>query len=380
MSADFERKDVTLANWRAAPFSSWAFQNVSEIVPSAVIGSERIAEIPAKNFGALASLEIKGIGGEALPLPGFLAQTSTDSFVVMRGGEIAAEWHAPHCDPMKPHLIFSVTKSVTGLLAGILIAQGVIAETDLVVKHLPEAAGSGFADATLRHLLDMEVSLDFAEDYLATSGDYPRYRRSTLWNPADPAFPHEHLASVLCSLRCGSGPHGEIHKYMSPCTDMMGISLERAASRRLADLVSDLIWKPMGAHSDAMVTVDAIGTPRAAGGISATARDLARLGDLVRLGGKGAVPPDWIKDLWTGGSRQAWNIGDQADLFPKGSYRSYWYETGHGEICAIGIHGQWIWIDPAAETVIVKLSSQPLPTDDAIDAAIAAMLRAVSKA
>jgi CubicO group peptidase (beta-lactamase class C family) len=380
MSRSFTRRDVTLSNWRTAPFSSWAFQNVGEVVPSAIIRSGRIAEPPAKNLGPFGSLPVKGVSGEALLLPGFLTQTSTDSFIVMRGGEIAAEWHAPHCDPGKPHLIFSVSKSVTGLLAGILIRQGVITESDLVIKHVPEVASSGFADATLRHLLDMEVSLKFEENYLAVSGDYPRYRRATLWNPADPAFPQEDLKTVLCDLKRGPIPHGAVHAYLSPCPDLAGIMLERASGRRFADLVSELIWRPMGAHSDAMVTVDSVGTARAAGGISATARDLARLGDLVRLGGKNIVPPYWIADFWTGGSREAWKAGNQAGKFPNGSYRSYWYETGEGELCAIGIHGQWIWIDPASETVIIKLSSQPLPTDDTTDTAIIQILRAVSKA
>jgi CubicO group peptidase (beta-lactamase class C family) len=379
VSGAFSRSDVTLANWRTAPFSGWSFQHVSEIVPSAVIAGNGIKEAPAIDLGHLAGLPVKGVGGENLLLPGLLSQTYTDAFAVMRGGEITAEWHAPHCDPHKPHLIFSVSKSVTGLLAGILIAKGVIEETDLVAKVLPEASGSGFADATLRQLIDMEVSLDFEENYLAASGDYPRYRRAMLWNPADPRFPPEDLKSVLCSLKRGPVRHGTAHAYQSPCADLAGIVMERAHGRRFAEMVSEFIWKPMRAHSDAMLTVDTIGTPRAAGGISATARDLARLGEMVRLGGNGIVPAKWIASLWTGGSRETWKLGDQADRFPKGSYRSFWYETGEGELCASGIHGQRIWIDPATETVIVKLSSQPLPTDDATGAAIVKMLRAVSK-
>jgi CubicO group peptidase (beta-lactamase class C family) len=136
----------------------------------------------------------------------------------------------------------------------------------------------------------------------------------------------------------------------------------------------------MGAHSDAFVTVDRIGTSRVAGGISVTARDLARFGEMVRLRGDGVVSTRYVDDLWTGGNRQTWAIGDQADSFPKGSYRSFWYETGTGELAAIGIHGQWIWIDPATKTVIVRQSSQELPTYDALDSAIRTMLRTVAKA
>ena len=156
--------------------------------------------------------------------------------------------------------------------------------------------------------------------------------------------------------------------------------LERAAGGRLADLLSEHLWQPMGAGSNAMITVDRAGTARAAGGMSATARDLALTGELIRQKGQGLLPAAFVDDLWAGGSRDAWKNGDQASLFPGGSYRNYWYETGQGELAAIGIHGQWIWVDPATATVIVKLSSQTLPVDAALDQAIVSMLRTVSRA
>jgi CubicO group peptidase (beta-lactamase class C family) len=142
--------------------------------------------------------------------------------------------------------------------------------------------------------------------------------------------------------------------------------------------MSDLFWRPLGAFSDASITVDRIGTARTAGGISVTPRDLARVGELVRVGGADIVSQAWISELWIGGSRETWAAGNQAQLFPGGSYRNYWYETGKGELAAIGIHGQWIWIDPAAEMVAVKLSSQILPVDQPLDVAIIAMLRRIA--
>lgn len=114
--------------------------------------------------------------------------------------------------------------------------------------------------------------------------------------------------------------------------------------------------------------------------MSVTARDLALAGELVRRQGAGLIPANFIDDLWTGGSRDAWKNGDQTALFPDGSYRNYWYETGGGELAAIGIDGQWIWIDPRTQTVIVTLSSQALPVDPLLDQAIVRMLRKVSAA
>ncbi len=374
----FERRDVDLSNWRTAPYSSWAFQNVSEIVPSAIIAGNQKPESPPLPLGRFASLGVKGADGADIPLPAFLAVSHTHSFVVMRDSAIIAEWHAPTCDPLRPHLIFSISKSITGILAGILISKGSITETDIISKYVPETLGSAYGDATLRNLLDMEVALDFDENYLDKTGGFDRYRRATGWNPQDPALPHSDLKSFLCTIKKSNAEHGITHAYRSPNTDMAGIVLERAAGKRIPELISALIWKPMGAHSDGHITVDKIGTSRTAGGISVTPRDLARFGDMVWLHGNGIVGQSWIDDLWTGGSREAWRIGDQADHFPQGSYRSFWYETGMGELAAIGIHGQWIWIDPKTNTVIIKQSSATLPTDPQMDDAIVAMMRAIS--
>ncbi len=363
------RRDINLSNWRLSPFSKYAFQHVGEFVPSAVIWANVQTETPQLDLGPFADLG----------LAKHLAATHADSLCIMRQGQFIAEWHAPYCDPTKPHLIFSISKSATGLLAGILIGQGKLTENDPVIKHVREVKGSAFADATLRNLLDMQTSLDFAEDYLDPNGAYDRYRRSMLWNPARADDPVPDMLTFFATIQKGQHPHGSQHAYQTPAAEMTGIVLERAAGKRLPELISDLLWKPMNAHSDAFITVDRIGTSRAGGGMSVTTRDLARLGELVRLNGAGIVPESWITDLWHGGQRALWSASDQSDFFPRGSYRSYWYETGEGELCAVGIHGQWLWIDPSTETIIALMSSVPLPLDDANDYAILNMLREISR-
>ncbi|MBZ5762936.1 beta-lactamase family protein [Rhizobium sp. VS19-DR104.2] len=374
----FKRSDVTLANWRNAPHSRWSFQNVSEIVPSATIIANRHREDSALSLGELSDLNFGKADADALSLEAFLQTSETDELVVMKRGRIVAEWLAPHRNPAQPHIIFSVSKSLTGLLAGVLAGKGLLSFDRPIVDYMPEVAGSAYADATVQQLFDMEISTDFIEDYLDSSGGFDRYRRSTGWNPDKVEDPALDLKSFICTIGKGEGEHGEKHAYRSPDTDLAGIVLERAGGDRFATLMGGHLWRPMSARSDAMVTVDRIGTARAAGGISATARDLARLGELVRTGGSGIVAEAFIAGLWTDGNRMAWKNGDQADLFPEGSYRNCWYETGGGEIAAIGIHGQWIWVDPAHETVIVKLSSQTLPVDPPLDQTIIRMLRALS--
>jgi CubicO group peptidase (beta-lactamase class C family) len=139
-------------------------------------------------------------------------------------------------------------------------------------------------------------------------------------------------------------------------------------------LLSEELWQPMGASDDAYITVDRLGAPRTAGGLCVTLRDLARVGELMRRRGAAAgrqlVPESWIDDILTSGDEAAWRRGRVAgSILPGGRYRSKWYSVGddHGAFCAIGIHGQWIYVDPATGIVIAKLSSQPLPVDEAME-------------
>lgn len=370
----FERPEATLANWRTDPYCRWSFQNAGEIVPSATIPAEgggREKFVPVET-NLLAEVEVNLGSGRETAID-VLKRTHTDAFVLMKDGGVIAEYYAPHMTPGAPHIVFSISKSITAVVAGILEGRGLLDPEATVATYVPEVAGSAYGDCSLRNLLDMRVSLDFDESYLNADGDYARYRRATLWNPVEAGEPQEDLPTFLASIGKGDGPHGGPFRYASPNSDMLGIVIERASGRRYADLVSDLLWKPMAARSDAFVTVDAVGTARAAGGVSVTARDLARLGEMLRLSGvvegRQVVPPEWIVDMRENGDRQAWVTGDFAETMPNGRYRSKWYVPGdlHGSFCGIGIHGQWIWVDPEAGTVIAKLSSQPLPQDETLD-------------
>jgi len=376
---EFARRDVTLENWRTRPYSTWAFQNVREVVPSTTIEKSGKSESAPVASPSLLDLTATGLDGSPASLARWLSETETDSLVVMKGGKFVLDWHAAHRDPVRPHIIFSVSKSLTGLLAGALAAEGAFSPDESVTRYIPEAAGSAFADATLRHLLDMQVSVDFIEDYLDKTGAFDRYRRATGWNPAAPGEASGDLLSFICTIGKGEAEHGVNYAYRSPDTDLMGIVLERAGGARFHELLWRYLWQPMGAASDAEITVDRIGTARAAGGISVTARDMARVGELVRLGGAGVIPESWIADMWTGGSPEVWQRGGQTALFPKGAYRSFWYATGEGEIFALGIHGQWIWVDPAREVVIAKQSSQSLPINDPMKTANVASFRAIAR-
>lgn len=379
----FERSAVTLENWRTAPFSRFSFGHAEEIVPSATISAT--AEYPEGSpIGSdLLGLALpEGLAGQP-HVGAYLDYAHTDAFVVMKAGKIVAEHYALHAGIDQRHIVFSISKSLTALVIATLEADGLINPKAPVTDLLPEAAGSAYGDCTIRDVLDMRVSLAFDEAYLNTDGAYARYRRATLWNPADKSQPNETLLAFLMTLKKDTHPHGGAHFYASPNSDLLGILIERATGERYADVLSSRLWKPLGAKNHASVTVDAEGTARAAGGISVTARDLARVGEMLRNGGsvdgKRLIPEAWLTDMLTAGDHQAW-VDGKSNFFTKGRYRSQWYQSGEpdGAFCAIGIHGQWLYVDPSTETTIVKLSSQPNPLDDELKHDNFAFFRALS--
>lgn len=355
---------VTLANWRRSPWNRWAFHHVSELVPVAMIPTDPTRAKPLRE-----ELVMPNRLPDGSSIDQVLRETETDGFLVLRDGVLIYEWYANGFDVDAPHIVFSISKSISAILAGILVGQGKLDPEAPVTRYIPEVAGSAYADATVRHVLDMTVSIDFDESYLDPHGAFARYREAMGWNPVGDPAKTPGLHPFLTTLPRGSGPHGERFHYVSPNSDLLGWIIERAGGRPYAELLSDLIWKPMGAAHDAYVTIDKAGASRSAGGICTTLRDLARFGELLRRGGDGIVPRAWIDDILTNGDRDAWTRGDMSALFPQGRYRSKWYLTGNdrGAWTAIGIHGQWLYIDPQAKLVIAKFSSQALPVDDPVD-------------
>lgn len=356
-----------LSNWRTAPHSRWSFSHVDELLRVANIAHGDAVTLPEGE--ALALDEVKCGSGT---VAGFLRHSSTDGFLVLHKGKIVAETY-PNMSASARHILFSVSKSVTGTLAGVLVAEGKLDPDAPVVHYVPEVKHAAYRDCTVRHVLDMTVDLDFEENYLDTTGDFARYRVSTGWNLPNPQLGNEGLHDFLTTVKPAHSRHGEVFKYISPNSDLLGWILERASGVSVAQLLSDKIWKPMGAETDAFITVDKKGGARTAGGINTTLRDLARFAEMMRnegkVGTRQIVPAEWVRDICTGGSREAWARGAMNHLFPNVSYRAKWYKANDAaqSFYALGIHGQWIYVNPKAEVTIVKFSSQPEPVNDAMD-------------
>jgi CubicO group peptidase (beta-lactamase class C family) len=365
-----EADQVTLANWRTAPYMKWAFQHVREIVPSADIPGAsgdvwKLKPEPAdfSSFGFEHN-------GKQCGLDQFVDETDTDSLVILHRGRVILERYGNGMTSDTPHILMSVSKSLTAIVAGILIEQGKLDPEQKIVSIIPELKGSVYSDTTIRHVLDMRVGIDFDEDYLATSGPIVEYRKATNWNPLAPGERVNDLRTFLASLKARSGPDGGAFHYVSTNTDLLGWILERTSGIRFADLISGLLWRPMGAQCPAYITVDRLGAPRCAGGICITTMDLARVGQLIVQNGKRGdtqiIPARWIEDTLGGGDPKAWAAGDMISYFGDRPmhYRNKWYVLRDSNIAfGLGVYGQNVFADKTNEIVVAKLSSQPPPLD-----------------
>ncbi|MBX9820815.1 serine hydrolase domain-containing protein [Afipia birgiae] len=359
---------VTLANWRTQPYSEWSFHNVRRVLPTANIAASKHPVPLESSLAEIGNVAFEGNKGPTT-LREALRTTNTKGFVVLRHGRIAAEWYASGMDATTPHIVFSVSKSICGALGGVLADKGFLNPNRPVTDYVPEVSSSVYGGCSVRHLLDMSVGIAFTEDYVDPDGDVARYRRAVGWDVIKPGQSTMQLREYLATQKPDGKAHGHAFHYVSTNTDLLGWVYERAADRALSDLLGEYLWTPLGAESDAYITLDSEGAMRAAGGICAAPRDLARFGEMIRqrgvANGKQVIPGWWIDDINDNGDPEAWARGEFAAMFPGAAYRSKFYQIDRKRrtLCCIGIHGQWIYIDPVSELVIVRVAAEPIPLD-----------------
>ena len=360
---------VTLANWQDPPFNRWAFRHMREIIPSQLIpaGPGGGSPLPAAD-GPLPDPPVVRLDGSTATAAEVFAGTYTDALVVLHDGRLVAEEYGDGMTAATPHLLMSVSKSVVSCVAGALAGRGQLDPGDQVTDYVPEASSSGYAGATVRDLLDMRTGVAFRETYTALDAEVRVMERSMGWRPAEPGDPAGMYPYLITLGR--EGPHGGVFTYRSADTDMLGWVCERASGTRMADLISALIWRPVGAERDAEITCDPLGSAIHDGGVSATARDLARFGQMLiddgAAGSRQVVPAGWLDDARAPepGVREAFAATDNELALPGGWYRSkFWVIPGYDGpvLVCLGIHGQLIYADRAARTVVAKFSSWPDP-------------------
>jgi CubicO group peptidase (beta-lactamase class C family) len=359
------------------PKIRWSLSHTRETVPTAAVwrgqGPARdLGAVDAATQTAIDTLQFNDMHGGMRLWADTLADTYTDGIVILHKGRRVYEQYRGALKPHVPHSCFSVTKSFAGTLCAKLVHEGTLDERKLIPYYLPEMAGTAYADASLREVMDMQIGVAYSEAYSDPRAEIWEFARAGGFRSRGPDYKGPTtLYAFLQSLK-KEGAHGEAFAYKTVNTEVMSWVMKRATGQSLADMVSEQIWQRIGAEEDGYITVDSIGVSFGGGGMSASLRDLARFGEMMRcqgaVGGTQVIPEAVVADCNRGGDPAKFAKAGYG-LLPGYSYRNMWWVTHneHNAFEARGIHGQRLYIAPKADLVVARFASHPIAYSAAND-------------
>ena len=358
------------------PKLRWTVCHLRELLPTEQVSRGIGAPVRLEydlDEAAIDALTFKPMGSDAeMSWEESLWANYTDGMLILHRGKIVYERYFGCLDETGKHGAMSMTKSLIGLLAEILVAEGELDDSALVWSVIPELRYSAFGNATVRQVMDMTTGLAFSEDYTDPNADIWIYSAaaSPLPKPVDYAGPDGYF-EYLQTVR-PEGAHGDAFHYKTVNTDALGWIISRVSGMEITELLSARIWSRIGAEQDAYMTIDGKGTPFAGGGLSAGLRDLGRIGLLMlnggEINGERLFPSEVAAGIRQGGSKEAFAKAGYTTL-EGGSYRGMWwlFHNENGAFAARGVHGQTIYVDPKADMVLVRFASFPTAQNANID-------------
>ena len=295
--------------------------------------------------------------GAAHDLAAFLDRTVTTGLLVVHRGAITHEAYRLGADETSPFTSWSMAKSVLSALIGIALEEGHIARIrDPIGQYVPALAGSGYAYVPIEDALTMSSGVAFDEDYDNPFSDINMLfiRAMAMGQPQ---------VDMLAGLERVRDP-GTFNDYVSSDTMALGLVLEVATGMPVAEYLESRLWGPLGAEADAFWSTDRQGQEFALCCLNATLRDYARFGRLYLEGGarEGVqiVPADWVAASVTPEAAHLQPGDNPASSWTLGYGYKWWIpEDPQGDFAAIGVWGQYIYVDPAREVIIVKTSADP---------------------
>ncbi|HUR89366.1 MAG TPA: serine hydrolase [Ramlibacter sp.] len=301
-----------------------------------------------------------------------LFDTYTDGIAVLHRGRIVYERYFGALEAHVPHSCFSITKSYAATLAAAFVHEGVLDDTKPIPHYLPELRGTAWEDATLRKVMDMQTGLAYTEVYADRSSSIWEYARSSGLRPRPEGYQGAATCCEYLRKVVKQGGHGEAFAYKTVNTEVMAWVMSRVTGRSFAQLLHERIWAPLGCEEDGYILVDPSGMSMAGGGLSATLRDMARFGELMRRegdwNGRQLIPASVVAEVRKGDDPAKFAKAGYT-LLPGYSYRNMWW-VSPDEFDAFegrGIHGQRLYVAPKAEMVVARFASHPVASSAAND-------------
>lgn len=364
---------IHIGNWQEYPQKIWSFQHTRELFPTRrlqPVGT--VWQLPRAPLN-LDDLQV-GTADAPQTWPQVLAATYTDAVLVLHRGRIVDERYFNGMKPETAHLMFSATKSMVGLMAATLVAEGKLDENALVGKLLPELAGSAWAGATVRQVMDMTDGVRFNEDYTDSKSDIFAYVGAMGWAPKynNPDNPSGILSMLPTLKSLHDEPRGTAFRYRSPATDVTAWIAARTVNQSVSAWLQQRLWSKLGMEYDGSFMLDPLGTEVSFAGMSASLHDLARIGQMLlqrgRVGEQQVIPASVVDELIRGGDPRAFEAAKMPDR-PGWSYRAQWWVNPQPprSFAAMGAFGQRLYVFPDHDTVIVMFGSHPQPVASLVD-------------
>jgi len=273
----------------------------------------------------------------------------TTAFVVIRDKKIVHEEYWDGTTDTTRSNSFSAAKSIVSLLIGCLLDEGKIKSLDQpVTDFLPDFKNSNGYNLRLKDLLTMSSGLDWDEGY------------SSLFSPTTEAYYGSHLADQVLALNVKEEP-GKVFNYQSCNTQLLSLVIEKVSGKTLSEFASEKLWKPLGAEHPALWSLDrADGVEKGYCCFNSTATDFARIGQMVldsgQFNNQQVVSKSYLKEAT---SPATWLKGENGGPLDYYGYQ-FWILThkGHKVVYARGILGQYIFIIPSLDAVVVRLGTE----------------------
>lgn len=363
---------VQILRWRMldGDVNALTFRNMDELFTTrAVAHSGSPRPLPRADHAMDFSYQFRG---QTYAASDFLERTYTNALLVMKNGRIVTEIYRNGSNERTRFMGWSMTKSITSTLIGAAVADGLIASVDdPITRYLPELKGSGYDGVTVRQILQMRSGVDYEERYdFANPGIAARNHIAALVKNV------ARFADAARTIKRAHKP-GAVFAYKTIDTAVLGWLIERVSGGSVAAYTARKLWEPIGAEADGFYIMDGppgVGREFSGAGFNATLRDWARFGQMILdegvVEGRRVVSAEWIKTATA-------PVGPE-DTPPGGYGYQWWTFPNSGAFTALGLQGQYVFVDPATKTVVVKLSYFPLSDEPAAEEETAAFLAAAS--
>ncbi|GEA49491.1 6-aminohexanoate-dimer hydrolase [Vibrio inusitatus NBRC 102082] len=378
-------KQVKNTNWVWYPFNRWSFQNVCKILPVTLVKSGETIAFEHSESKDFTCLDVIRSTGESAKIIDVLESHNTDAFVVLHKGKIEQEAYYNGMNARSQHWLASMTKSFTGLAAEILISQGVIERNKRAEEYVSDLKGTAIGSATVQQILDMTAGTAWDESMNALMDENSFARQ---YGNAVGTWPMGGESNGVFGILPKIGmerEHGTNFVYNSPLSDAMGWVLSAATGKRFEDLMAELFWNELGAEDQAYIMTDTNTFAWTTGGLNMSARDAARFGQVManrgQFAGKQIFPASVVESIEQGDTAPF--VGSAYDeRIPGGAYSSFFWLTNDedGSYMAKGMFGQYIYINPTKDVVVVRLASPEVSSKPEFDLDMLEVFKQISNA